>query len=231
MTYLEQLSRSLTVFTKTWSYLKASHDPLQEMNFLKRKWAEEILDHLNIIMTIRGEVATHTPLLLIGNHISYLDITLLLRTVPGISFVSKTEISKWPVVGPTARKIDTIFVERGNQSSRQSARKEILKAFLEEKKRVVVFPSGTTCMFENKDWRKGIFEIAFESQVTVQPFRISYSPLRPVAYIDDDSFFFHLMKLSSLEKIQAEIEFHPPVKISDPTLDRIHWKRWAQGLI
>lgn len=194
-------------------------------------WAEEILKHLKVEVTVKGKVENQGPLLLVGNHISYLDIPLLLKAAPSVSFVSKKEVASWPVIGSTARRIETIFVERENGSSRAKARAEILKSFTEENKQVAVFPSGTTCVFEKKDWKRGIFEIAHESQVKVQPFRICYFPLRAVAYIDDDIFFPHLMNLVSHQKIEAEIEFHPPIVISNPTFDRIHWQRWAQKLI
>lgn len=230
MNYFERFNRTAAVFTKTWTYLKLSEQPGNEIRTLKQKWAQDLLSHLNINLTVRGEIGQESPLLFIGNHISYLDIPLLIHLIPDISFVSKKEVSRWPVIGKAAEKIDTIFVSRECRSSRKSARLEISQSLSEQKKRVAVFPSGTTCLHEKKEWKKGIFEIAFEYKVPVQPFRISYKPLRPVAYIDDDTFLFHLMNLSAHQKIEAEIEFHPPVRLKDPLLDRLYWHRWTQSV-
>ncbi|MGE0634369.1 MAG: 1-acyl-sn-glycerol-3-phosphate acyltransferase, partial [Pseudobdellovibrionaceae bacterium] len=126
-----------------------------------------------------------------------------------------------------ARKTDTVFVKRECGNSRKMAREAVHEA-LERGQRIAIFPSGTTSISESKVWRKGAFEIAYEKEILVQPFRISYSPLREVAYIDDDFFPTHLGRLFRLKRIQAKIEFHPPVKITDPIKECLAWSNWAR---
>ena len=181
---------------------------------------------LKINFKISGSPSHHTPLLLVGNHISYLDIALLMKACPDFSFVAKHEISRWPVFGPGAKAAQTIFVKRENNSSRIAVREAIGQAF-KNNRRVVIFPSGTTCMNESKPWKKGAFEIAKDHQVLIQPFRISYTPLRTVAYIDKDFFPFHLYQVACNPNIQAHIEFHSPVAVNNPVEDCADWSRWA----
>jgi 1-acyl-sn-glycerol-3-phosphate acyltransferase len=49
---------------------------------------------------------------LVGNHLSYLDIPLLMQSSPNISFVAKEEVGRWPVIGAGAHALNTIFVKR-----------------------------------------------------------------------------------------------------------------------
>lgn len=230
MKTLSSINNSLKVFTDTYSYLKKSEDTNLDINDLKTEWAKQILKRLHVNFDVIGKVSEQSKTLFLGNHISYLDIPLLMATAKNISFVAKHELNAWPVFGKAARKVDTVFVKREDADSRKSARRSVCEA-LQNGKRVTIFPSGTTCMHENKVWRKGAFEIAKELNIWVQPFRITYSPLRAAAYIDQDFFPTHLYNLSCFEKIHALIEFHKPVKIDNPSASCNEWQSWSRGLI
>ena len=226
---LDSLNGTVGVFTQTYRYLQLAHKPKANLNLLKFDWARQTLSSLRVKWEVVGVPSSEKSLLFLGNHISYLDIPLLLAATRGISFVAKHEINAWPVFGHAARKIDTVFVKRENGGSRKSARASIHQA-LQDGNRIAIFPSGTTCITESKDWRHGAFEIAHEGQFQVQPFRISYSPLRAVAYIDRDFFPMHLFNLFATEGITARIEFHEPVLIQDPKKDCLHWQEWAREI-
>ena len=51
------------------------------------------------------------PALLVSNHLSYLDVVLVAAELPAI-FVAKREVRSWPGLGPIARLVGTIFVDR-----------------------------------------------------------------------------------------------------------------------
>ena len=190
-------------------------------------WAQTMLQLLKIDLNVIGMMSQEKPLLLVGNHISYLDIALLLKANPDFSFVAKKEVARWPVFGSAAIAAQTIFVQRENGSSRAAARQAIGEA-LKNNQRVVIFPSGTTGIDATTPWKKGAFEIALENNIMIQPFRISYSPIRPAAYIGKDFFPVHLYQLAGLQKIQAEVEFHPPVSVINPLIDCAYWSHWSQ---
>jgi lyso-ornithine lipid O-acyltransferase len=209
-----------------FSILK-SYSPQFSIEDLQKDWAQKTLAKFNVSLQVTGEVSHQRPLIFVGNHISYFDIVLLMYAVPGISFVAKKELASWPLFGHAARKTNTIFVKREKSESRKEARRSILQA-LENQQRVVVFPSGTTSLDENKIWRRGIFEIAQEASVQIQPFRISYAPLRELAYIDDDFFPTHLIRLMRLKKIEAKIDFHEPVSVLNPENDSEAWRHWSK---
>ena len=65
----------------------------------------------NIKVNLVGKIHKERPGLLISNHASWLDIPIL-SSLTNISFIAKSEISKWPLFGFLAKLQDTVFVER-----------------------------------------------------------------------------------------------------------------------
>lgn len=219
---------ALGIFLETYRHLQRAKSPAESLSDLKTSWAQKVLSRLGAEVTLQGRPTAGEAVLFVGNHISYLDIPLLMSVAGNISFVAKHELSRWPLFGEAAKKAETIFVKRESGLSRKNTRATIHKA-LREGKRIALFPSGTTCLREDKPWRRGAFEIACEENVWVQPFRISYTPLRTVAYIDNDFFPVHLVKLFRAGHLRADIEFHEPVKIVNPEQDALYWQSWTQA--
>lgn len=230
MAILLPLQNSFSVFSKTFYYLKKSKNMNENVELVKRNWAQEILKSVSIKVNVIGEVSDDSSMLFVGNHISYLDIPLLLAHVNKLSFVAKKELKSWPIFGAAAQRIDTVFVKRESKISRSAARESVQTA-IREGKRIAIFPSGTTCVSESKIWRNGVFKIASDANCLVQPFRITYSDMRTAAYIDKDFFPAHLLKVCKSQELSATIEFHEPVKITDAVIDCQKWNAWSKGLI
>ena len=226
---LFSIRHSLGIFAETFIYLRRAKAELRLLNKLKMEWAQRVLHRFKIRFVVKGEVSQDPSMLFLGSHLSYLDIPLLLGTVSGLSFVAKQEVSFYPIIGSAAKLIETVFIKRESGDSRKAVRKSIHHA-LQRGRRIAIFPSGTTCMYEEIPWKKGSFEIAHEENVWVQPFRITYTPKRDVAYIGDDILLFHMFRLFRIPSVEAIIEFHPPVKITDPVQDAVKWQKWAQEL-
>jgi 1-acyl-sn-glycerol-3-phosphate acyltransferase len=83
----------------------------------------------------------HPGLLLVANHVSWLDILAIDATLPS-RFVSKAEVRRWPVIGWLAAMAGTLFLERGKR--RDAARMgELMAGALSAGSVVAVFPEGT----------------------------------------------------------------------------------------
>ena len=82
------------------------------------------------------------PALVLANHVSWLDIVALGSLRP-LSFVAKSEIAGWPVVGTLARLQQTIFIDRGKRSATAGAN-EAMAARLAAGDLIVLFAEGTT---------------------------------------------------------------------------------------
>lgn len=225
------LRKVFRVFTITGKYLKKSFQLNSDVIEIKLGWAREILTLFNMKVEVKGTpMLAGSPLILVGNHISYLDIPVLLKFVPELSFVSKREVKFWPLIGKAADKVKTIYVDRGSAQSREKAKGQIARALIDENKKVAIFPSGTTAIRRSSFWKKGAFEIAEKNNIAVQPFRFRYEPLSAAAYVGKDNFFFHMLQLLKHKELKVVLEFHEPVFISNSIADCTTWKNWCESL-
>ncbi|MEY4615704.1 MAG: hypothetical protein RJB66_664 [Pseudomonadota bacterium] len=221
---------ALQILTVTYQYLrKRKNDSIVPPN-QRLSWANKVLELLKFRVKVFGAPICEGPVLIVSNHISYIDIPLILSHHGECVFVSKSEVADWPVFGAAARKGETVFVKRSSVESRSSVRQEIKKQLEEANKKIVLFPSGTTSASEEKVWRRGCFEIAHELGIPIQPIRIRYSPTRAVAYIDDDFLPTHLFKLSNQKELSASLEIHPPIFIKNTASEMEYCRSWCNGL-
>jgi 1-acyl-sn-glycerol-3-phosphate acyltransferase len=171
---------------------------LDGANRVKQKWASDVLKTLGFQLKIQG-TPPRGSCILVGNHLSYLDIPVVLASEATATFISKDDLLKWPIIGAGAKAAGTIFVSRKSGADRSTVREKIVKCLGENTDtKIVVFPSGTTSLGETKPWKKGIFEIAKSAQVPIQLFNIQYRPEREAAYIDDDNLLFQMAGLSKV---------------------------------
>ena len=82
------------------------------------------------------------PALVLANHVSWLDI-IALGSLRPLSFVAKSEIAGWPVIGTLARLQQTIFIDRARRASTASVN-ETVAARLAAGDLIVLFAEGTT---------------------------------------------------------------------------------------
>jgi 1-acyl-sn-glycerol-3-phosphate acyltransferase len=81
-------------------------------------------------------------LLLVSNHVSWLDIYLINSLHP-VAFVSKADVRNWPLIGWLAKHNDTIFLQRGSRGHAHVINQE-MASVLSDGCPVTVFPEGTT---------------------------------------------------------------------------------------
>ncbi len=192
-----------------------------------QNWSKDTLNKMGVSLAIVGK-PMRKPGILVGNHMSYLDIPVVCHQVPAL-FLAKAEISRWPLVGNAARFLDTVFIDRKSKSSRQDGIDRIVEKVLKQKERIVVFPSGTTSIDENLPWRMGIFRVSKEYNFPIQAFRISYEPRALSAYTGKDVFLPHMYRLLKTTGIKARIEFLPPQFIKNIDKDMARIKEWCMG--
>lgn len=227
MATVKALATTVDVLARTAVQIVRSFAPGASVDALKMEWAQDMLAKVKIELSITGLPKSGPGVLFIGNHVSYLDIPLLLAAIPGVSFVAKKEIRAWPLFGYGANRMDTVFVDRQNSQNRTEAR-ETIGLELERGKRIVLFPSGTTTLDETAQWRRGAFEIARTHAMHAQPFRISYQPLRTAAFIGEDALLPHLFNVLSKGQIKARLEFREPIVITDPDQSLQDVQLWTQ---
>jgi len=71
--------------------------PYKWLNHILKFWGKTVAKILSITVKIEGE-KPRPPFFLVSNHLSYVDIIVLFKTIE-TTFVSKLEVKDWPVVG------------------------------------------------------------------------------------------------------------------------------------
>jgi 1-acyl-sn-glycerol-3-phosphate acyltransferase len=89
-----------------------------------------------------GAPAAERPLLIAGNHVSWIDISVVTALAP-VAFVAKSEVASWPLFGLFARLQRTVFVERNRRAKTADANAEIARR-LRDGDPVVLFAEGTS---------------------------------------------------------------------------------------
>lgn len=213
------------LFYLTFKYLMILKFQPDRVTELKKRWALDCLKTLGFDLHINGQSRKSEKLILVGNHISFVDIFVIMASHPETVFLAKSEVQNWPIIGAAAKAVGTLFVRRDSKESKQNSKFQIAELLKNAKNpQLVVFPSGTTCLYEELQWKKGIFEIAQLSDISIQAFRIDYSKPRECAYIDDDTLISSIHRILNTKEKNVYLTWGSDYLIQDPLvdLDRIH---------
>ena len=135
-----------------------------------QRWARNFLRVWRIDLLVNGAPPKDGPLLLVVNHISWLDI-LVLHAAGYCRFVAKADVQGWPVIGRMASAAGTLYIAR---DSRRDALRVVhhMRDALLRGEVVAVFPEGTTS--------DGITLLPFHANL-IQAAISAHAPALPVA--------------------------------------------------
>lgn len=105
-------------------------------------WHRIALALLRVRVLERGRPAEARPLLILSNHVSWLDISVIGSRMP-LSFIAKAEVAGWPVFGLFARLQRTVFVDRTRRTDTGRVTSAIAVR-LGRGDPMVLFPEGTS---------------------------------------------------------------------------------------
>lgn len=167
------------------------------------------------IMGLRVKVSgmlPEGPVLVVSNHISWMDIPVLGGVLP-VSFVSKSEIREWPLLGVISGRGGTLFIRRGGKNAANEAAEKI--AFrLRRGDSIAVFPEGTTTDGHTvKRFHPRLFGAAAHAEAGVQPVAIRYPHqhgVHPAApFVNNESLFSHGVRALGEKHIDVEVTLCP----------------------
>jgi 1-acyl-sn-glycerol-3-phosphate acyltransferase len=136
-------------------------------------WSLQMLALLNVRLELRGVPPERGPVLLVANHISWLDI-LVMHAARYCRFVSKADVKRWPLIGTLATGGGTIYIER---ESRRDALRVVhaMTASLRQGEVVAVFPEGTTSDgVDLLPFHANLIQAAIAAGVPAQPVALSF---------------------------------------------------------
>lgn len=161
------------------------------------------------------------PVLLVSNHVSWLDILVIGGLVP-VRFLSKAEVRRWPLVGWLSACAGTLYIRRGSRGGANSAGEAITHALTHDA-RVLVFPEGTTSDgLSVRRFHPRLFQSAIDVHAPVQAVALHYPHERginpKVPWVDDAGFLESLIGILGEAAIPVEVHFggvHPAGQIRD----------------
>ncbi len=165
-------------------------------------------------------------LLIVANHVSYVDIFIIASLRP-TAFITSVELGSTLFLGILARLGGCLFVERRKASG---LKREIamIADILGQGFTIALFPEGTTSNGETVHaFRNSLFESAITTNTEILPVCIRYTGAnnKPITHENRDSVFYyggttifqHIPKLLALSSVDVEVFPLKTIRIQDTT--------------
>lgn len=175
-------------------------------------WSLQLLAKIGISLRIQGQPPVTGPVMLVANHISWLDIPVM-HAARHCRFVSKSDVKAWPLIGGLATAAGTLYIER---ASRRDALRMVrtMQESLERGEVLGVFPEGTTGDGrEILPFHANLLQAAVAANAPVQPVGLrfvdrttgdlSFAP----SYIGDETLVGSIWRTLSAPAIEAVVHY------------------------
>lgn len=188
----------------------------------KRRWSGTLLSILSV--SVREKNAPkdlHGRCMLVLNHISWLDIFVIDARFPA-TFIAKSEVRSWPVVGWLCTLVGTLYIERGKRSEARRARQMVV-AELERGTLVAVCPEGVTTFGRSLEpFHSALFQPALDAAATLQPVALRYLDAAgrhtdAAGYVGDTSLLESVWSIVSTRHMVAEFNLLAPISVRAQT--------------
>jgi 1-acyl-sn-glycerol-3-phosphate acyltransferase len=213
---------------------------------LIQRFCKLLLLIVGIKLKVHGKISAERPLLVVSNHLTYMDIPVMASQFP-MRFTPKSEIAKWPVIGFICRITDSVFVDRKPGKVKDTT--DALHKVLQQGEVISFFPEATTGNGVHMlPFKSSFFSLAEEEfggkKLHVQPIAMTYTHVRnlpvdsrlwhQIAWYGDAELVPHLMDFLKLGSMQLEIHFLPTVNMgqfADRKEMALHCQQVIAGVI
>lgn len=187
----------------------------QQREIRVQAWSVGMLARLAIELVVTGKPCVQGPMLLVANHVSWLDITAL-HAARYCRFVSKADVKHWPLIGALATGVGTLFIER---ASRRDAMRIVhhMTQSLRAGDVLAVFPEGTTGDGASLlPFHANLLQAAIAAHAPVQPVALQFADAatgkrsRAPCYIDDDTLLGSVWRTLTAPAIAVHVTFGEP---------------------
>jgi len=162
--------------------------------------------------------------IIVGNHMSYLDILIYLSRFKCL-FITSVDMGRRPFLGQLTWLGGCLYVERRNPRNLHRELKTIKKYF-DKGFMVCFFPEGTSSDGRSVlPFKKSLFQLGLETSAPIQPIVLNYKTVngKPfddstrdyVCWYGDLAFPTHFLKLVQLKKVTAQLQVLSPVESKD----------------
>lgn len=178
-------------------------------------WARSMLKVLGIELRLQGQPPLCGPVLLVANHISWLDI-LVMHAARHCRFVSKADVKRWPLIGTLATGGGTLYIER---ESRRDAMRVVhrMAQGLKDGQVVAVFPEGTTGDgITLLPFHANLIQAAVSADAPVQPVALRFIEVHSgkvslaPSYVGDESLVGSMWRTMRAPPLAAVVRYGEP---------------------
>jgi 1-acyl-sn-glycerol-3-phosphate acyltransferase len=177
---------------------------------LVQRWSERLLAILHVRCRVHGVLGRNGGnLLIVSNHISWLDIVVLNAVCP-VRFVAKAELARWPLAGRLARGAGTLFIERAQRRDTHRVNRTVTEA-LAGGDVVALFPEGTTSDGASVlPFKSSLLQSIVDAGGHVQPLALRYGTpdgarSTAPAYVGDDTFMASFWRVCGTPQLEAAL--------------------------
>lgn len=214
--FLKLLRALAHMFSGWWTIrTKFSRLSVAERELRVQQWAHQMLACMGISLTVQGTPPAHGPMLIVSNHLSWLDIVTI-HAARHVRFVSKADIRQWPLIGTLSNGAGSLYIERERRRDAMRVVHHMTEA-LRAGDLIAIFPEGTTGDGHTLlPFHANLLQAAISSDAPVQPVAIrfadaatgetSYAP----RYIGDDNLATSLWNTLKAPPLLAVVRFGEP---------------------
>ncbi|MDY0309380.1 MAG: lysophospholipid acyltransferase family protein [Castellaniella sp.] len=196
-------------------------------------WSRGLMWLCGVRVRCLGDPVIRGAVLWVANHVSWVDI-FVLNSVRTTSFVAKSDIRRWPVIGLLVAWAGTLFIDRHHRHAVRDAGRQ-MRACFDQGDAVGLFPEGTTTDGADvRPFHAGLFDAAVRAGVPTQPVALRF--LRrgrrapELAFVGEQTLVANLWCLLGAWGVTVECEFLAPIRTADG-LSRSDVARCAQAAI
>jgi 1-acyl-sn-glycerol-3-phosphate acyltransferase len=177
-----------------------------------RNWGKTLLFILGFVVK-RNSFPPLKKYILMPNHRSYIDILLMAAYSPS-TFVGKSDVSKWPVIGSAMKQGQAIIVNRKEMKSKIDTMRKIGES-VKNGISITIFPEGTTYKGPGiLPFKNGTFKVAAEMNIPIIPCAINFRDIDD-AWVGDDLFVPHFFRQMWKPVSFVEVQFGEPITSND----------------
>lgn len=177
-----------------------------------QQWSARALALLGVRLEVAGHPPVAGPVLVVCNHVSWLDI-LVINAARPCRFVSKADVKSWPLLGRLVEEAGTLFIER---EKRRDAVRVVhhLAESLRAGDVLAVFPEGTTGDGRSVlPFHANLLQAAIATQAPVLPVALRYfhaadgSPHDAPTYAGDTTLIASIWRTLCASDLVTRLDF------------------------
>lgn len=178
----------------------------------KKKWGRAISSIIKLNIKVVG-TPPNPPFFLVCNHLSYIDVWVLYSQLR-CTFIAKSDVKDWPIVGFVLKTCGVLFVDRGRRGDVTRVNDEISRNLTDEQG-IILFPEGTTSAgAEILPFKSSLLQYPAQKEIPLYCASLKYETppgeihaFKSVCWWDDTPFFTHLINVLKMKEFSATVTF------------------------